>query len=301
MTDLVYLLSPSFAGSTLLTFLLAAHPGIATVGELKATAMGDVDTYDCSCGRRIMDCPMWRRIAQELLAKGHTLNFEHFGTHFRRPDRPWVDAVLRAGVRGAPFEVARSIAIGLLPGARKVVDEIGCVNEAFVDAITKAQGGRVFLDGSKDPTRLKFFRDLERWNIKVIHLIRDARGNTFSFMKHYDLSAARAAGEWLRSVRECECVLATVPSASQLTVRYEDLCANADSVLATLFEFLDLDPSRAEKEFGSVEYHIIGNSMRLNFTSEIKPDEKWRDALSKSDLALIESIAGAKNRSYGYD
>ena len=53
MTDLIYIMSPSFSGSTLLTFLMGAHPSVATVGELKATSLGDIDEYDCSCGSRI--------------------------------------------------------------------------------------------------------------------------------------------------------------------------------------------------------------------------------------------------------
>ena len=42
MTDLVYILSPSYSGSTLLTFLLNTHPEIATIGELKAQALGNL-------------------------------------------------------------------------------------------------------------------------------------------------------------------------------------------------------------------------------------------------------------------
>ena len=42
---LLYILAPSYSGSTLLTYLLSQHDAIATVGELKATSRGDLDTY----------------------------------------------------------------------------------------------------------------------------------------------------------------------------------------------------------------------------------------------------------------
>ena len=41
MTDLVYILAASHSGSTLLAMLLSTHPEICTVGELKATNLGD--------------------------------------------------------------------------------------------------------------------------------------------------------------------------------------------------------------------------------------------------------------------
>ena len=34
MTDVVYIMGHGYSGSTLLTFLLGAHPEIATIGEL---------------------------------------------------------------------------------------------------------------------------------------------------------------------------------------------------------------------------------------------------------------------------
>ncbi|MGH8543075.1 MAG: hypothetical protein ACREX3_05465 [Gammaproteobacteria bacterium] len=43
---LAYIASPSYSGSTLMTFLLGGHPAVATVGELKAAGIGDVDRYD---------------------------------------------------------------------------------------------------------------------------------------------------------------------------------------------------------------------------------------------------------------
>lgn len=52
MTKPVYITSASCSGSTPLTFLFGAHPDIATAGELKAIAMGDIEEQDGSCGAR---------------------------------------------------------------------------------------------------------------------------------------------------------------------------------------------------------------------------------------------------------
>ena len=62
MTRLVYILAASHSGSTLLGMLLAAQPDVCTVGELKLTALGDVERYVCSCGQRIRECTFWQEI-----------------------------------------------------------------------------------------------------------------------------------------------------------------------------------------------------------------------------------------------
>src|SRR5687768_14901048 len=101
MTRLLYITSSSFSGSTLLTFLLAAHPRIATVGELKATSRGDVDKYRCSCGAFIRSCPYWRSLGEELGRRGVPFDVEDFGTHFRFKEAGTLaDRILAAEVRG---------------------------------------------------------------------------------------------------------------------------------------------------------------------------------------------------------
>ena len=76
--DFVYIASPSYSGSTLLTFLLAAHPEVASIGELKASAMGDADAYTCSCGAPIRRCPFWRRVCDELARRGLDFDLDDF-------------------------------------------------------------------------------------------------------------------------------------------------------------------------------------------------------------------------------
>ena len=66
MPEMIYILSPSYSGSTLLTCLLARHPDIATVGELKASALGSLDSYKCSCGELLRECQFWDRIASRM-------------------------------------------------------------------------------------------------------------------------------------------------------------------------------------------------------------------------------------------
>jgi len=96
---LLYILAPSFSGSTLLTYLLAQHAEIATVGELKATQMGPPEDYHCSCGEPILDCEFWKSMQEEADAAGIPFAIDNFGTVF--DGRGAVsDKIVRATVRG---------------------------------------------------------------------------------------------------------------------------------------------------------------------------------------------------------
>jgi len=54
MLKYVYLTSSGYSGSTLLSFMLGAHPCIATVGELSnSIENNDPDNYRCSCEKLI--------------------------------------------------------------------------------------------------------------------------------------------------------------------------------------------------------------------------------------------------------
>lgn len=301
LRSLAYVLSPSYSGSTLLTFLLAAHPEIATIGELKATAMGEIDTYACSCGAKIRECKFWRRLSESLAGRGIEFDLSDFGTHFRMQSRYWNDRVLRARVRRPAIEMVRRAAITILPGMRARLRAIQTKNLAIIRAIISLQGGSTFLDGSKDAVRLMYLLDSDVPDVRVIYLIRDGRGMCNSYMRHYNVPMETAAVEWVRTHRECDWVLRRVSAGSQIRIRYEDLCLKPPDLLGALHRFLGVEHTGVPADFRTVDHHILGNSMRLRNVGEIGLDEKWRSKLTTDDLAVFDRIGGALNRGFGYE
>jgi hypothetical protein len=295
-----YILSPSYSGSTLLTFLLGAHPSVSTIGELKASALGNLDTYVCSCGTPILECAFWEDVRQRMADQGIPFDVRDFGTHFRWRNRPLADRLLRARVRGSSFEALRSWGLRSMPGLQRYHNDVLQRNRALVAAVLDTQGGEVFLDGSKDPNRLYYFLRADFWKIKVIYLIRDGRGAANSFMKHYSAPMSVAAKEWRRTHEECDRVAAALPAEQCVRLHYEELCRNPEHVLEQLFQFLEVAPDAASTEIAAQEQHVLGNAMRLRSTNQIQLDEKWRRELTPADLAEFDRGAGALNRSYGY-
>jgi len=300
LTEFVYILSPSYSGSTLLTYLLATHPDIATVGELKASAMGDAENYVCSCGVRIRECPFWLGVARRLRGRRVPFDVGDFGTHFR-PDGSMCSSLLGTGVRGRFFEAARWIGLRLMLECRRTLRAILEKNRALAEVVCEIQGGATFLDSSKDPIRLKHFASSGLWNVKAIWLTRDGRGSSCSYMRHHDARMDEAAAAWRAVQEECERVLAGMCRGAWTSVRYEDLCRDPEGTTRRLFGFLGCNGHEARLDFRSIDHHILGNQMRLRSASEIYLDERWRSELDAGDLGVFDNVAGEVNRRYGYE
>ncbi|HFE38584.1 MAG TPA: sulfotransferase [Gammaproteobacteria bacterium] len=293
-------MSPSYSGSTLLTFLLANHPRISTIGELKASAIGDIDAYICSCGEKFTECSFWQQVIEAMRQRGRDFSLDHFGTHFRSSS-PIIDRILRATVRGRLFENMRSLAMVLVPGCRAARDEILSQNKVFIEVVEAIQEANHFLDGSKDPIRLKHLEDAGLWDIRVIRLVRDGRGVANSYMNHMGVSMEVAAKEWVLKCKEMNNVMAFIPADRVITVHYEDLCRDVEGALLDIFDFIGLDGNDLPSDFNHVEHHILGNSMRLRSSGEVSLDEKWRRMLSHKDLDIFYAVGGDVNSDLGYE
>lgn len=296
---LTYILGPSYSGSTLLTLLLANNPDIATVGELKATAMGDISAYFCSCGELLTVCPFWREVKQSMLKQGRDVLFDDFKTHFQDKKNYFTDRLLRAALRGPFFELAREAGFLISPAAYRVRQKIIEQNQALIEIICTIQQAKTFLDDSKDPVRLKFLLAAGFWDIRVIHLTRDGRGVTNSYMRHHKTTMAQAAQEWVRTQQECDRMAGLLGNRCCLSVQYESLCLEPEKTLAAIYQFLGLEPV-AIYSSNRIK-HILGNQMRLGSLQNIHLDEKWRQALSANDLHIFTGIAGKFNHLHGYE
>lgn len=297
--ELLYILSSSYSGSTLLTMLLATHQDIATIGELKATAMGDISTYNCSCGEKITACAFWNTVIGQFKKAGRKFDLANFGTNFDAKF-PIARKLLRSDLRGPFFEVFRHFALNRMPAFSKLLNGVLDQNQFMIDCIKKLQRGKIFLDGSKTPVRLKLMLNSKRWRIKIIYLVRDGRGVAGSMMKHDRFSMQIAAKEWYNNQKECLGIVEAVDPADVIRIKYEDLCHDPERILAQLFSFCGLSKVEKVSDFSTISHHILGNTMRLKNTNEIRLDEKWKKILSHEDLLVFDRIGANMNVYLGY-
>ena len=322
MTKLAYILAASHSGSTLLTMLLNAHPDVATVGELAPGHVEDLAFYRCSCGRLLRECPFWDRIGRHVLNQGVTFALDNFPTRFALPESRLGTRLLGPLHRGPALEWARDRALDLLPSWPKRFAQAAHANEAVIHAVLDYYAAKVFVDKGNKALRLKFLLRIPSFDVKVIRLIRDGRAVALTYTAPAEyadatsqdlrgggsggrrdderLSMAQAARQWRRCNEEAEHALARLAPERWTQIRYEELCSDPDATLDRLFTFLGLDPARRVRDFRSVEHHVLGNGMRLDPTSDIRLDERWKSVLTRRDLAAFDRTAGRMNREYGY-
>jgi hypothetical protein len=304
MTDVVYIMGHGYSGSTLLTFLLAAHPEIATVGELgiaeQAKRQTSPEAYLCSCHAPVRDCEFWQRVRLGMKERGHDFDVWDSDLDFRAHGGGIADVILRAVQRGPILETARRVGIRVVPRARRELGRVLSRIESLAETVNEIQGSRVFLDSSKRPERAMLMRRIPSFDMRVIHLVRDGRAVSCSTMKNQSVGPERAAASWVADNRASEQARRYFPRDRWMTLRYEDLCADPDRTLDRIYGFLGL-PARPVHDFRALEQHIIGNRMRLSSTAEIRADERWKTTLTPDQLALIERRVGSLNRRYGYE
>lgn len=318
----VYVLAASHSGSTLLALLLGAHPEVCTVGELKATVLGDANTYRCSCGTPIRACAFWQDVARTLARRGLAFDPTAAGADFRVGASRYARWLLRPLHRGPLLERLRDAALGLDPTWRRRLRSNQRLNAELARYICERTRKRLIVDSSKIGLRLKYLLRNPALDVRVIWLIRDGRGVTLTYRDPARFadsqdptlrgggsggsrwfkrrSMLEAAREWRRSNDEAAEIVNRLERWRWTAVRYEDLCTSPASTLARLFAFMEVDPERIILDFRSVECHVIGNGMRLDSNRQIRLDERWRSELTGEELQLFHAVAGEMNRRFGY-
>ncbi len=301
MTNFTFVMAHSFSGSTLLSFLLGAHPEIATVGEMFIAQGIDPDTYVCSCGEKIAECGFWRNVSERMARRGIPFDVRRSETSFSANGVGRLGHTLFAAEpRGPALKSVRRAGLALMPGVRRELERRLRINEALVEVVTEIRGARAFVDASKRPGRLLHLKRIPSFDLRVIHLIRDGRAVSRSSMRNLGRSPEEAARSWFDAARDAERVRRMLPAERWMTLRHEDLCRDPEAVLDRVCRFVGVSPAGRVPDFRSSDHHIIGNRMRLSSASDVRLDERWRAELPPDQLRTIERIAGDALQRYGY-
>jgi len=181
----------------------------------------------------------------------------------------------------------------------------GGVFEALMRAWTKTQGKKCW--GDATPQHVYFWNEilLDFPQAKFLHVVRDGRDVALSYRKtHFGPKGfAAAAYRWnheLNIVRELRSVL---PGKRLLEIRYEDLHADAGTVLERVCRFLGVEAHPAmlavsdETNAGYGAKTVAGYSGAELFCHN---STKWQLEASPREIDIYESIAADNLHSYGY-
>ena len=292
----------AFSGATLLSFLLGAHPQIATVGEMSGLITNaNPDEYLCSCGKKIRCCEFWDSVKIAMANRGFEFDVARFDTQFSHGPG-LIRRIREIHLPNSVLDAMRDVVLFAVPGESQHAKAVVKRNVAFIESVLEVTGKDVFVDSSKGSVRLKALRRFSSsLDLRAIHLVRDVRGVTASELRR-ELSpgAAGSARKWARLHRGIEAVLKTWPEERYIRVRYEDLCQDTERTLERIYNFCGMNPDHRIKDFRAASHHIVGGKMRLSSESEITLDERWKIQLTPEQLKEIERVAGPVAHRYGY-
>lgn len=300
----------NYCGSTLLSLLLNSHPSCITVGEITGPRRGvDLDQVQCSCGRHFFDCDFYPRIAERMAELG--VPFELYNTSwttcYRASNVRLLNALLGRSLRSDGLNRWRDRLISALPAVQRHVqermDDAGAVTWTFAKACLDLSGKSVFVDSSKDSQRPKWLFRTPGIDLRVIHLVKDVRAGTASYMRHLDIQdPAKAALLWRRANIEADRVLQHLPRECWLRIHYQDLGDDPQGVLDRVTDFVGVASMPVPDDFRAQEHHIIvGNEMRFGGSKSVRHDQSWQGRLSEQDLDRIARVGGRANRKLGFD
>ncbi len=319
---IVYISAASHSGSTLLALLLGSQPGVTTAGELKASHIRNLDDYRCSCRERIVECNFWQEVARRMRDEGRDFSLSATGTSIFSNLSAVQRRLLRPLLRSPGLERFRDIALALTPGWRAHLKGFQDQNLALMRSIAAISNAHTIVDSSKIAIRARFLSKIPEIDFRVVRLVRDGRGAAIGYLKPGEFAdaddpklrgggtgtaadphlhdMASAAHEWRRSTEEAANLLRGMAPSQYRQVHYEQLCEDPAGVLRSLADFIGCTEDQITLNFREKVHHVIGNGMRLNNTSEISLDERWREELNADDLRVFDEVAGSTLREYGY-
>jgi hypothetical protein len=254
-----------------------------------------MDVYRCSCQRLMIECPFWREVLTRARAEGiEDFALGDFRLRFGTPGL--FHRIRTRSLRWTLAEDIRDAVFNMLPAHAQSMRKLGQRNRQFANVVLDVTNKRVFVDTSKERMRVRYLHRYLDMDLKAVHLIRDVRGVVSSSRRHHgaQVDVATAATAWSRTNRTLMRHLQALDPSNRMLVRYEDLCRDPTETLAALYGFCHVDPSAAAAG-PLVSYqsqHLLGNPARLQPTTEIRIDERWRSSLSSHDLAAIARAAG---------
>lgn len=180
--------------------------------------------------------------------------------------------------------------------------------------VQRNSGKDIIVDSSKSPYRLSKLLADPRFDVKVIHLVRNglavinsqnrshARPGTENRVKTKAAPLLNGIYRWVQRNRFIGKLSKQMGTEEFLRVRYEDLCTQTEIEMRKICEYIGIDFEESMVNPLLDNIHNIGGS-RWRFSDHpitIELDEKWTSELSWVSMQLFNLLGGWLNRKYGY-
>ena len=301
MARVLYLGGLGRSGTTLVERLLGELPGVVALGEVVHLWQRDIlDDERCGCGARFSACTFWQRVGER--AFGGWGNVDVARIHALR------DAVERT--RHIPRLAAT--------GASADVREYATYYAKVYAAAAEVAGAEVVVDSSKHSALAHVLRFADNVDLRVVHVVRDARGVAYSWTKTVARPETDGAEEMTRYSPARSALLWNAHNAAfgllarrgvrVRRIQYEEFLADPRTALIRLADFAGLTlttdalaflrPEHADLKVG---HSAAGNPMRFTVGRlPLRRDDDWVRALPSGQRRLVGTVCAPMLRAYGY-
>jgi Sulfotransferase family len=290
------------SGTTLVERLLGELPGVCALGEIVHLWQRDIrDDERCGCGARFSACTFWQRVGR--LAFGGWDRVDVDRVHHLR------DAVERT--RHIP-RLATAVE------APEEVHEYADFYSRVYAAAAEVAGARVVVDSSKHSALAHVLRWAPQVDLRVVHVVRDARGVAYSWTKNVSRPETDGSEQMTRYSPGRSALLWNAHNAAfgvlarrgvpVRRIRYEEFLADPMGGLLDLAAFAGLELTAADLGFLGpgyadlgVGHSAAGNPMRFTVGRlPLRRDDAWVRALPTGQRRLVGAVCGPMLRAYGY-
>jgi hypothetical protein len=301
----LYIVGVGRSGSTLLERVLGAVPGSVNAGELNAI-FSRVSTQDqmCGCGQPFSACDFWRAVGERAYGGWGAVTARMTELQPRLIRQRFVPQ-MATGVAGPTYR-------------RELAEYLDAYHRLY-HAIAKVSGAEVVVDASKSTAQLFALRRIDGLDLRVVNLVRDARGVAYSWSKSGIRKPQSQQGEamgtypphrlavlWATLQLQCSVLSAAAPHATR--VRYEDLVARPRPTVERALQESGLPPADgALAHIGERSVHLDSShgvaGSRTRFTAgriDLELDDAWRSALPEGARRVVTAVTLPQLVGYGY-
>ena len=254
---ILYIMSVSHSGSTLLDLLVSGHSQALSVGEAKRFSPTNSLKMSCTCQVKLVwDCPFWGQV-DSTLQRSSSLTLRTLDL-CGGDDRVFVDH-----------------------------------NRAFYAAVGQVTGRNVIVDSSKDFRRLRRLLSAGEFDLKPIHLRRQPPAVVYSHMKK-GRNWLRCSLDYRKQDRRIRALLEGVDHA---VVHYEELATRPEGVLKDLMPRLGFAFESQQLDWAGRERHNCGgNRTRRSSSSAIRLDREWQTGLKRWQKTAVSLLTHSARR-----
>ncbi len=295
----IYIAGWGRSGSTLLARILGQVEGVTHLGELRTIWTDGYKTKSrCGCGLPTRECNIWNAIMDDALGGIDRVDLNAM-VQLRRRSEPRSQELfkLRFSSRYQQQFLERS------QSYREILAKL-------YSAVRKVCGVDTIVDDSLHPGYGYTLACVPGLEVYLVHLIRDARGCTYSWTKRqkkglgsYTLKDS-SLGWDLRNL-----AIETLPAHANIRyhrLRYEDFVSQPQQSIEAILNFAQVTPNAlpfntpTEVNMG-ITHSIFGNDNRAETGAiALRLDEVWRQKMDRADQLKVSLMTWPLLMKYGY-